>query len=190
MPSQDKIAGVNLLLSLSGYIDSQVSPSSWHSLQVACLGKYIAKKLACSPYEAQSIYWASLLHDIGKAGVPRQILSKPGPLTTDEWAVMKLHPLIGANLVRNISLGVPIAPLIQFHQERYDGSGYPEGLRGEEIPLGARIVAVVDAYDAMTSDRFYRKAFRTKKAVTEIETSSGKDFDPSVIEAFLHALYS
>ena len=190
MPSPEKIAGVSLLLNLSGYVDSLVSPTSWHSLQVACLGKHIAQMLSCNPYETQSIYWASLLHDVGKAGVPRQILSKPGPLTAEEWRVMKLHPLIGANLVRNISLGVPIVSLIQFHQERYDGSGYPDGLRGEQIPLGARIVAVVDAYDAMTSDRFYRKAFRSKKAVTEIETSSGRDFDPNVIEAFLHALYS
>jgi HD-GYP domain-containing protein (c-di-GMP phosphodiesterase class II) len=188
MAQNQKIVGFNLLLSLSGYIDSRVSPTGWHSFQVASLVKGITGRLNFDARQTQSIYWAALLHDVGKVGVPDKILCKPGPLDDREWQLMRLHPLIGANIVKNLSQSDQIAPVINFHQERYDGSGYPEGLQGDQIPFGARILAVLDAYEAMTSDRVYRKALRHKKAVDEICTMSGKDFDPVVIDAFLDSV--
>jgi HD-GYP domain-containing protein (c-di-GMP phosphodiesterase class II) len=188
MTHNQKIAGLNLLLSLSGYIDSRVSPSGWHSYQVASLVKGVSSRLKFDARQTQSVYWAALLHDVGKVGVPDRILSKPGPLDHEEWQLMKLHPIIGANIVRNLTQFNQIAPAIHFHQERFDGSGYPEGLQGDQIPFGARILAVLDAYEAMTSDRVYRKALRHRRALDEIRTLSGKDFDPVVIDAFLSTI--
>lgn len=186
--STKTLAGINLLLNLSGYVDSRVSPKNWHSFEVARLAKSIAHQLYEDARDVQAIYWAALFHDVGKVGVPDRILSKPGPLTDDEWKVMKLHPVIGANIVKSLTLPQHIAPAIHFHQERFDGSGYPDGLTGTDIPLEARILAVVDAYEAMTSDRVYRKALRQRKAIEEIRVGRGKDFDPTVIDAFLTAL--
>ncbi len=185
MTHNQKIVGLNLLLSISGYIDSRVSPSGWHSYQVASLVKGITGRLNFDARQTQSVYWAALLHDVGKVGVPDKILCKPGPLDREEWQLMRLHPVIGANIVKNLTQFNQIEPVIHFHQERFDGSGYPEGLRGDQIPFGARILAVLDAYEAMTSDRVYRKALRHRRALDEIVTMSGKDFDPVVIDAFL-----
>lgn len=188
MLSQQTRAGINLLLKLSGYVDSRVSPSGWHSLEVARLAKRIACKLFSDTHDIHSAYWAALFHDVGKAGIPEGILSKPGPLSEEEWRVMKLHPIIGANLVRSIPFTTPIETAIHSHQERYDGSGYPDGLEGDEIPLLARILAVVDAFDAMTSDRFYRKALKRQAAMREMRKGRGNHFDPKVIDAFFEAI--
>ncbi len=183
-----QFAGFNLLLKLSGYVDTKVSPNGFHSASVAQLGKNIAQKLNFKTQDVFSVYWAAMLHDIGKIGIPDNILTKPGPLNEEEWSLMKLHPIIGANLVKNIPFTDAIAPMIHYHQERYDGSGYPLGLRGEQIPIGARILAVVDAYEAMTSDRVYRKALRFNTAMKEIRTGRGKHFDPIVTDAFFKTL--
>ncbi len=188
MQQTKSLAGINLLLNLSGYVDSRVSPSSWHSYEVARLTKNIAQKLYNDVHNIQSLYWAALFHDVGKVGVPDQILCKPGPLTDDEWRIMKLHPTIGASIVKSLTLPPHIASAIHYHQERYDGSGYPNGLSGDDIPLEARILAVVDAYEAMTSDRVYRKALRQRRAMEEIQTGRGKEFDPLVIDAFITSI--
>ncbi len=188
MTYNEKIIGLNLLLSLSGSIDARVSQSGWHSFQVASLVKGITRHLDFDAHQAQSVYWAALLHDVGKVGVPDKILCKPGPLDNEEWQLMRMHPVIGANIVQTLTRSSQIAPVIHFHQERFDGSGYPEGLQGEQIPFGARIVAVLDAFEAMTSDRVYRKALHRQEAVDEICTQSGKDFDPVVIDAFLYTV--
>ncbi len=190
MTHNQRIVGLNLLLSLSGYVDSRVSPNGWHSYQVASLVKGITGRLNFDARQTQSVYWAALLHDVGKVGVPDKILCKPGPLDNEEWQLMRLHPVIGANIVKNLTQSNQIAPVIHFHQERFDGSGYPEGLHGDQIPFGARILAVLDAYEAMTSDRVYRKALRHKKALEEIRTMSGRDFDPMVIDAFMYTIKS
>jgi HD-GYP domain-containing protein (c-di-GMP phosphodiesterase class II) len=190
MTHNKKIVGLNLLLSLSGYIDSRVSPHGWHSYQVASLVKGITGHLNFDARQTQSVYWAALLHDVGKVGVPDKILCKPGPLNSEEWQLMRLHPVIGANIVKNLTQSNQIEPVIHFHQERFDGSGYPDGLRGDQIPFGARILAVLDAYEAMTSDRVYRKALRHMRALEEIRTLSGRDFDPMVIDAFMHTVKS
>lgn len=126
-----------------------------------------------------------LLHDAGKVGVPERILSKPGPLTAAEWRVMRTHPIIGYQMLASIPFLKNAAELVRSHHEMYDGSGYPEGLTGEEIPLPARVFAVVDAFDAMTTDRPYRAALSTDHAQAELTRMAGTQFDPDVVAAFV-----
>ncbi len=126
-----------------------------------------------------------LLHDIGKVGIPERILGKAGPLTDEEWDVMRTHPLLGAQIVEPIRFLGEAANVIRCHHERIDGKGYPHGLKGEEIPLAARIFSIVDSFDAMTSDRPYRAAMPLARAVEEVTAGSGTQFDPDVVEAFL-----
>jgi len=179
---------MQFFINLSRYIDSRVSFNGRHSAQVAYWGKATARELAYEEVEARSIFFAALLHDIGKIGVPDEVLSKAGPLSPEEWTMMRLHPIVGANMVKSLKPIAHIAPLINAHQERYDGSGYPRGLKGDEIPLGARILAVVDAYEAMTNDRVYRKARSSEEATLELKRHGGTHFDPKVVEAFLHVV--
>lgn len=179
---------VKLLISLSRYIDSRVSYSGKHSAKVAEWVKQLARRLYLDEKEVNAVYWASLLHDIGKIGVPGDVLSKEGPLTENEWTLMRLHPTVGANIVKMLKTIEHIAPYIHYHQEKYDGSGYPYGLKGDEIPLGARIVAVVDAYEAMTSDRYYCKARSHEEAIQELQQMEGHHFDPQVVEAFIEVM--
>jgi putative two-component system response regulator len=129
-----------------------------------------------------------LLHDIGKIGVPEALLSKPGPLTPDEWVVLRRHPEIGERICRPLGLSHSFAPVVRHHHERWDGGGYPDGLRHRAIPVGARIVAIADAYDAMTHDRPYRKAFAVSHALEELRDQSGRQFDPELVEPFIACL--
>ena len=126
-----------------------------------------------------------LLHDVGKVGIPESILCKPGPLTDEEYEVMKTHPLIGVQIVAPIRFLSGAVDIIRCHHERWDGRGYPDGLAAEDIPLGARIFSVCDTFDAMTSDRPYRRALPFDDAVTEIERCGGTQFDPQVVDAFV-----
>ena len=129
-----------------------------------------------------------LLHDIGKIFTPREILYKPGPLSDEEWVVMRRHPLDGAEILEQISGLREMAKIVRYHQESYDGSGYPDGLKGEQIPIGARIATVVDAFDAMITDRPYRKGMPIEKAIAELKHYAGKQFDPKVVKAIV-AIY-
>jgi len=126
-----------------------------------------------------------LLHDVGKVGIPESILCKPGPLTDEEYEVMKTHPLIGVQIVAPIKFLGNAVEVIRCHHERWDGRGYPDGLAGENIPVGARIFSVCDTFDAMTSDRPYRRALPFDDAVTEIERCGGTQFDPEVVDSFV-----
>ncbi len=126
-----------------------------------------------------------LLHDTGKIGVPERILSKPGPLTAAEWRVMRTHPVIGYQMLQNIPHMTTAAEIVRCHHEMFDGSGYPERLAGEEIPLPARAFSIVDAFDAMTTDRPYRAALGTDHAAAELARMAGTQFDPEVVEVFL-----
>jgi ribonuclease P protein subunit RPR2 len=126
-----------------------------------------------------------LLHDAGKVGVPERILGKPGPLTAAEWRVMRTHPLIGYQMLASIPFMSNAAEIVRSHHEMFDGSGYPEGLKAEEIPLPARVFSVVDAFDAMTTDRPYRAALTIEEAADELARMAGTQFDPEVVAAFI-----
>jgi HD-GYP domain-containing protein (c-di-GMP phosphodiesterase class II) len=151
-----------------------------HDYAVA-LAQRVAPELAAD----QTLRYGFFLHDIGKIGIPERILSKPGPLTDDEWAIMRTHPLLGAQILSPVKFLIPALPIVEAHHEKWDGTGYPRGLRGEQIPLGARIFALVDAFDAMTSDRPYRRALTFEHALDQIAIGGGSHFDPEVARAFV-----
>jgi len=151
-----------------------------HDYAVALAGR-VAPELAAD----QTLRYGFFLHDIGKIGIPERILSKPGPLTDEEWAIMRTHPLLGAQILSPVKFLIPALPIVEAHHEKWDGSGYPRGLRAEQIPLGARIFALVDAFDAMTSDRPYRKSLTFEQALDQIAKGAGSHFDPEVVEAFV-----
>lgn len=138
--------------------------------------------------DVSRVRYVAILHDIGKLGIPRSILRKPGRLTEKEWEIVRLHPGIGAALLRNIAGFGPVRRAILAHHERFDGGGYPSGLKGAEIPVEARLISVVDAYDAMTSERPYEGALSHAEAVERIEKGSGTQFDPVMVEAVKGAL--
>lgn len=148
----------------------------------------IAKKLGLSEKEMDELVLLAELHDIGKIGIRETILQKPGPLSPEEWEEMRKHPEIGCHIVSNIPELSGIAEYILYHQERWDGKGYPFGLRGEEIPILCRILAIADAYDAMTTDRVYRQAMTTEEAIAEIRNNINTQFDPVVAAVFLHLM--
>jgi HD-GYP domain-containing protein (c-di-GMP phosphodiesterase class II) len=135
-----------------------------------------------------TLNFAALLHDIGKIGIPDEILNKPGKLSEEEFDRIRIHPILGANIVEKIDFLAQASSYIRFHHERQNGRGYPEGLKGENIPLGAAILAVADAFDAMTSDRPYRRAWNLDDTLHEIESNSGIQFRPEVVEALKNAV--
>ncbi len=168
-------------------LDARDRETKGHSLRVSAYVTTIARTLGV---ESDSQAWedmqrGALLHDVGKIGVSDYILHKPGPLTPEEWDDMKRHPDIGYAMLRDISFLTGAAAIVESHHERFDGKGYPHGLAGDEIPLGARIFAVADTFDSMTSDRPYRKALPAEVSREEIIRHSGTQFDPEVVQAFL-----
>ena len=168
-------------------LDARDRETGGHSERVAEVSIAIAEEMGMErgSQEWQELQWGALLHDVGKIGVPDHILRKPGELSEEEWEAMKAHPSAGHEIVRGIEFLGEAAELVHAHHERFDGSGYPRGLRGEEIPLGARIFAIADAFDAMTADRPYRPARAPERALAEILGNSGSQFDPAAVKAFL-----
>ena len=159
-----------------------------HSRKVALFAKVIAGEMGMTFKEQEHLYLAGLLHDIGKVGIKDAYLSKPGKLSPAEWLEIKRHPVIGWEIIKVIPGSRDISLMVLYHHERYDGNGYPEGLQGGTIPLGSRILAVADAFDAMTADRVYRPKLEQEAAVAELMRCSGSQFDPSVVKAFCRAL--
>jgi HD-GYP domain-containing protein (c-di-GMP phosphodiesterase class II) len=172
------------LEALSGALDLRDNETEGHARRVTRFSVRIAEHLGLRGGELVDIERGALLHDIGKIGVPDAILLKPTKLTDEEWEVMKRHPVLGHSMIRNIRFLAGGAPVVLHHHERYDGKGYPAGLQKTDIPLGARVFAVADTFDAMTSDRPYRKALDYDTARSEIERCLGSQFDPSVVAAF------
>lgn len=177
-------AYIQMVLSLARTVDARDSYTGTHSEQLAVWAETVARALGCSEDEVQDIRWGALLHDIGKIGVPDGILRKPGPLTDEEWAVMREHPATGEKILLPVDRMRTVARLVRHHQERWDGKGYPDGLTGEEIPLGARILAVVDTYGAMTDTRTYREGRSSEEALAELRRCAGTHFDTRVVDIF------
>ena len=173
------------LEALGAALDLKDSETEGHSKRVTAFTIAIAKAMKVEPLILPHIARAAFLHDIGKMAIPDQILRKPGPLTNEERTVMRTHCEIGYNMVTRIPFLREAAEIVLAHQEYFDGSGYPRGLKGEEIPLGARIFAIADTLDAMISDRPYRKALPVSAAQAEILRCSGTQFDPQVVHIFL-----
>jgi HD-GYP domain-containing protein (c-di-GMP phosphodiesterase class II) len=176
---------LEIVQALTKALEARDLSSGIHSQHMANLSHRLAIRLGCSEKDSLDVYWAALLHDIGKIGIEDNILRKPGELTEDEWAIMKNHPQIGAKIIQGMTGLDSIAPLILAHHERYDGSGYPQGLKGDQIPLGAKIIAVVDSYTAMVEGRVYKPAFSHQEAIEELLQNQGKLFDQRVVESFI-----
>jgi hypothetical protein len=176
---------LEMVQTLARAVDSKDAYTHEHSDRARVKARKVALEMSLPEQMVRYVEYAALLHDIGKIGIDEAILLKPGKLTPEEYEQMKKHPIIGHQILSPVKYLGPVAQMVLYHQEWYDGRGYPEGLKGEEIPLGSRIVAVLDAWDAMTSDRPYRKALGREIAVGELKKGSGTQFDPKVVETFL-----
>jgi putative nucleotidyltransferase with HDIG domain len=176
------------LSSLSNALEAKDKYTRHHTEEVVRLALAVAAELDLEPRAARNVELGAVLHDVGKMRVPEPILNKPGPLDEAEWAIMKTHPEVGEHILAPIQLLRPILPIVRHHHERWDGAGYPDGLAARAIPLGARIVAVCDAYRAMTEDRPYRKALTEWEAREQLEQGSGSQFDGDCVTALLRVL--
>ena len=176
---------LEMVQTLARVIDAKDAYTGDHAGRARQKARALAEELHMPDQMIKYVEYAALLHDIGKIGIDGGILSKPGRLTEEEYNEIKKHPAIGYQILSPIHFLGPVAQMVLYHQEWYNGMGYPEGLKGEEIPLGARIVATIDAWDAMMSDRPYRKALSREIGISELSKGAGKQFDPVVVGAFL-----
>jgi putative nucleotidyltransferase with HDIG domain len=172
---------------LAAAIEAKDIYTRGHSERVARYAVVIAKELNLPQDQIETIQYAALLHDIGKIGIGENILNKPDKLSESEYTRIREHPVMGASIVERVNFLSEISELILYHHERYDGSGYPKGLKGDEIPIGASILAVSDVYDALSSDRPYRKAWFKVDTIGWLEDMSGVEFDPKVVNALISA---
>ena len=170
--------------SLAHVVEAKDPTTRGHLDRTAHYGVALARRIDPALADRPEVAHGFFLHDIGKVGIPESILCKAGPLTDLEWIVMRSHPNQGARIMEPIPFMGEAVEIVRSHHERFDGGGYPRGLRGEEIPLAARIFAIADCFDAMTSDRPYRSALSTETAVAEIRAGAGTQFDPSCVDAF------
>jgi HD-GYP domain-containing protein (c-di-GMP phosphodiesterase class II) len=176
-----------VLAGLSHAIESRDPHTGGHSERVSSIAQVVARRLGWKTARLGALRLGALLHDVGKLNLDEAVLRKPGPLDDHEYREVKRHPLAGARLIRGFDALRPALPYILFHHERWDGRGYPTGRSREQIPLGARIVAVVDAFDAMISIRPYRRPLPVRTAIAELHRGAGTQFDPGVVRAFLGA---
>lgn len=181
-------AHLDTVMALVAAVEAKDPHTERHSVHVSCYAGCLARELHLSHRETEVVKTAAVMHDIGKIGVPDAILTKPGPLTDEEFAVIKQHPTTGAAILRSTTCLRRELPLVWHHHEWYDGSGYPEGLRGDQIPFGARILQVADSIDAMLLPRSYKKSYSLDKVISEIEHGHGTQFDPVVAEVALRWL--
>jgi putative two-component system response regulator len=178
----------SVIFALAAAVEAQDPYTEKHLQRMADLSERLARAAGLDPDHVISVRYGGILHDVGKVGVSEAVLRKPSPLTEKEWAEVREHPAIGARIVQSMHLAQRIAPIVRSHHERWDGRGYPDGLKGKEIPIGARIVALVDVYDAMATDRSYRAALLPEAIRAELEQNAGKQFDPDLTALLLRLL--
>jgi putative nucleotidyltransferase with HDIG domain len=180
----EKVSNLHLrtIEALALAIEAKDQTTGEHLQRVRVYAMEVARELRLSEDETEALRAASVLHDIGKLAVPEQIISKPGKLTPDEFEKMKIHPVVGAEILEQVEFPYPVVPIVRAHHEKWDGSGYPSGLKGEAIPIGARILAAVDCLDALASDRQYRKALPLHEAMARVSAEAGTSFDPRVVQ--------
>ena len=186
--SDNDSGALSAIYALAATVDARDHYTGSHSKRVSKYAVVLAEALAMGALEISQLETCALLHDIGKIGVSDEILGKQGKLNDDEWEIIKTHPQLGSTIASRSRQLAPYVPGILHHHERYDGTGYPHGLKGEDIPLEARILAVADAFAAMTSDRVYSKALPQEEALEEIKQGAGKQFDPRLAEIFISTI--
>ncbi|PKO06453.1 MAG: hypothetical protein CVU41_06950 [Chloroflexi bacterium HGW-Chloroflexi-3] len=179
---------IETVIALANAVEARDTYTEDHSARMEVLVVEVCKQLDFPEEELQNMRWAAHLHDIGKIGVPDHILRKPSSLTEEEWVAMKEHPKIGSKILAPITKMASVSPIIRSHHEKFNGTGYPDGLEKTQIPLGARILTVVDAYVAMTDDRHYRKSLGHAKALEELINNKGSQFDPEIVDIFLKVI--
>jgi HD-GYP domain-containing protein (c-di-GMP phosphodiesterase class II) len=179
---------LSVVYALAAAVDTRNPYIYGHSRKVNAYAVALAEALSLPPETVSRISTAALLHDVGKIGIPDELLNKNGELSDADWYQIKLHPRLGANIVGNVPSLVPCLSGILYHHERWDGNGYPERLKGESIPLEARILAIADAFDAMTSARPYHPIFSREEALEELKRGAGTQFDPKLVEAFINII--
>jgi putative nucleotidyltransferase with HDIG domain len=187
---ETRCAYVGTIRALAMTLDARDPYTAGHSERVSALSIAVGRQMSLADPDMEVLRLGALLHDIGKVGVPDLVLRKPGPLTAEEYETIKLHPTLGARILRTVPFLAPHIPIVELHHERPDGSGYPHRLRGDEIPLLARIVHVTDAFDAMTSARAYRPGRSSAEALRELWRCAGAEFDAEVVQALAGALPS
>jgi HD-GYP domain-containing protein (c-di-GMP phosphodiesterase class II) len=173
---------------LAAALEATDSYTADHARSIADLAVDVGRELNLSDSAIEDLRYGGIFHDVGKIAIPDAIINKPGPLTDEEFEVIKQHPAIGAEILAPVPFLYGVRTIVRHAHEHWDGGGYPEGLTGEQIPLGARIVLAVDAWHAMTSDRPYRQAMSDEEAYKELEDNSGTQFDPEVVDALLAVL--
>lgn len=176
---------VATMKTLAQVVEAKDTNTRGHLDRTQAYGLALARRIDPELAARPEVGYGFFLHDIGKVGIPERVLSKTGPLSDEEWAIMRAHPAIGAQIVEPIRFLGDAVEIVRTHHEWFDGTGYPRGLRGEEIPLAARIFSIADSFDAMTSDRPYRRALPLERALEEIREGAGTQFDPAVVRAFL-----
>ena len=185
---RERLLAPTLASALANAIEARSAELHGHCERLACSAVLLAHRLGLTDSEIESVRLGAILHDVGKIGIPDSVLLKPGPLDAHERAVIETHTLIGDHLLEPLDLLARARPIVRHHHERWDGAGYPDGLAGEEIPLGARIVAVVDAIEAMSAERVYRKALSTDEIVAELRAERGAAWDPRIVDLALESI--
>ena len=179
-----------VVTALANAVAAKDAQTERHCERLALLGARLGARLGLAQADLDAVTFGALLHDVGKIGVPDGVLTKPGPLTGEEWELVRRHPEIGARICAPLESFAAFGPIIRHHHERWDGAGYPDALRGEATALGARIVGLVDAFDAMTHDRPYRPALTLEQALDEIRRGAGSQFDPDLARLFVNEVAS
>lgn len=179
---------ISIIKALAATVDAKDHYTLGHSQKVSQYSVIVAEEMGLSERETEIIKYAGLLHDIGKIALPDDIIKKPSRLSEHEFEVVRKHPIIGAKIIKEIEALAGMVPVVLHHHERFDGKGYPDGLKGEDIPVGARIVHVTDAYDTMVSARAYRDMLPPELAISELRKNAGAQFDPKVVDIFITSL--